>query len=113
MSRLLVTIFLHSFAVLEVHNACFSAEPPATWPRYQGPRPTSDDFIPYGGDINKLEGAQDRRLSHAFRQAMLLNGVDLPGLAGVTMQAHTDADIEQAVNAVSATIELLRDERLV
>jgi glutamate-1-semialdehyde 2,1-aminomutase len=81
-------------------------------PGYQGPRPADDDFIPYGGALDKLEGAGSRRLSHAFRQGMLLHGVDLPGLSGMTMSAHTEADVEQTVTAVAATLDLLREEGL-
>jgi glutamate-1-semialdehyde 2,1-aminomutase len=76
-------------------------------PGYQGPRPTGDDFIPYGGDPDKLEGARAGRLTHAFRCGMLLHGVDLPGLGGMTTAAHTDVDIEDTVNAVAGTLELL------
>ena len=44
----------------------------------------SDDFTPYAGDLDKIEGAKDAGLTHAFRRAMLLHGVDLPGLGGMT-----------------------------
>jgi glutamate-1-semialdehyde 2,1-aminomutase len=81
-------------------------------PRYQGPRPTSDDFIPYGGSVDKLDGPKDRNLVQAFRRGMLLNGVDLSGLSGMTMMAHTEADLEQTVAAVAATIDMLREEGL-
>ncbi len=81
-------------------------------PRYQGPRPTSDDFIPYGGDHNKLDGPKDKNLVHAFRRAMLLHGVDLPGLAGMTMLPHTEADVEETVAAVAETLDLLREDGL-
>src|SRR5262249_10170156 len=82
-------------------------------PNYQGPPPTTDDFIPYGGDVNQLDGPKNTKLLHAFRCGMLLNGIDLPGLAGMTMAAHTEADIDQAVAAVAGTLELLAEEGLV
>jgi glutamate-1-semialdehyde 2,1-aminomutase len=75
---------------------------------YQGPRPTGDDFIPHGGDPGRLEGVVDRKLVHAFRCAMLLGGVDLPGLGGMTTAAHTEADVEQTVAAVSGALDLLK-----
>ena len=53
-------------------------------PGYTGPRPSGDDFIPYDGDLQKLEGAKNPKLVHAFRQGMLLHGVDLPGFGGMT-----------------------------
>ena len=81
-------------------------------PGYQGPRPNGDDFIPYGGDLDKLSGMLTSRLTHAFRQGMLLNGVDLMGMGGMTTAAHTEADIEQTVAAVAGTLDLLREEGL-
>jgi glutamate-1-semialdehyde 2,1-aminomutase len=82
-------------------------------PDYDGPRPDGDDFIPYGGVLDKLERPKERRLVHAFRCAMLLNGVDLPGLSGMTTTAHTAVDVERTVEAVSGALEMLRAEGLV
>jgi glutamate-1-semialdehyde 2,1-aminomutase len=79
---------------------------------YQGPRPAGDDFIPHGGAFDKIEGKKNTRLVHAFRCAMLLHGVDLPGLGGMTMAAHTEADVDRTVAAVAGTLDLLRDEGL-
>jgi glutamate-1-semialdehyde 2,1-aminomutase len=81
-------------------------------PGYRGPRPDRDDFVPYEGDAARLDGPRDPRLVRAFRQGMLLNGVDLPGLSGMTMAAHTDQDVERTTAAVDATLELLREEGL-
>ena len=76
-------------------------------PDYAGPWPSDDSFLPYGGAFEKLEVAQNRTLVHSFRKAMLLNGVDLPGLAGMTTAAHTQRDVEQTVKAVEASLALL------
>jgi glutamate-1-semialdehyde 2,1-aminomutase len=76
-------------------------------PGYDGPRPTSDDFLPYGGAIDKLDAPRPVQIAHAFRQAMLLNGVDLMGLGGMTTAAHTDEDIEATVTAVSEAVSEL------
>lgn len=81
-------------------------------PRYQGPRPQDDSFIPYGNAVDKLDGPKDKKLVHAFRQAMLLNGVDLPGLSGMTTAAHSEADIDKTVEAVAGALDLLREEGL-
>jgi glutamate-1-semialdehyde 2,1-aminomutase len=102
-------------------------------PNYQGPRPPAaeaapstgrepgaasaattkgDDFVPYGGDLHRLDGSRNPRLTYAFRQGMLLHGVDLSGLGGMTTSAHTEEDVRQTVAAVSATIDLLRAEGL-
>jgi hypothetical protein len=43
---------------------------------------------------------------------MLLNGVDLPGLGGMTTAAHGEADVEKTVGAVGATVRMLKEEGL-
>lgn len=79
-------------------------------PGYQGPRPTSDDFTPYDGNPDKLEAIRSPQLTHAFRRAMLLNGVDLPGMWGMTTAAHSTEDVNHAVKAVNNAVEMLREE---
>jgi glutamate-1-semialdehyde 2,1-aminomutase len=74
---------------------------------YDGPGPTTEDFVPYNGDVNRLGGSKTPGFVHAFRCAMLLNGVDLPGLGGMTMAAHSEADVDRTVAAVAATLDLL------
>ncbi len=74
---------------------------------YEGPRPEDDEFIPHDGDVHKLDAPRDARLHSAFRQAMLLQGVDVWGLSGMTSIAHTDADVEQTLAAIEGTLELL------
>ncbi|HEV3083378.1 MAG TPA: aspartate aminotransferase family protein [Gemmataceae bacterium] len=81
-------------------------------PGYQGPRPTDDHFIPYDGDLQKLAGPKNSKLFHAFRAGMLLNDVDLPGLAGMTTAAHTVADVDRTVSAVDAALALLESAGL-
>jgi glutamate-1-semialdehyde 2,1-aminomutase len=73
-------------------------------PDYDGPPPRGDDFVPYGGALEKLDAPKDRKLIHTFRRGMLLHGVDLPGLGGMTMAAHTEADVERTVSAVAETL---------
>jgi glutamate-1-semialdehyde 2,1-aminomutase len=73
-------------------------------PNYDGPRPTDDAYVPYGGALEKLDAPKDRRLVHAFRRGMLLQGVDLPGLGGMTTAAHTEEDVERTVAALAATL---------
>ncbi len=85
-------------------------------PNYHGPRPheaQSDDdgFIPYNGDLNKLDGPpHNPRLRHAFRQALLLHGIDMPGFGGWLAATLTDADITQTVEGIGNAIALLHDE---
>ena len=77
-------------------------------PNYTGERPGDDErFIPFGGDLNALDGPKDAKLSHAIRQGMLLNGVDFWGTAGMTSMAHSAADVRQTVRAMEATIGFL------
>ena len=77
---------------------------------YKGQRSSGDDFIPYNGDLNRLDGPRDARFTFAVRQGMLLNGVDLFGLGGMTTAAHTEEDVERTVAAFAATVDLLREE---
>jgi glutamate-1-semialdehyde 2,1-aminomutase len=79
-------------------------------PGYEGPRPADDAFIPYGGDPDRLEGGKRAGLVQAFRRGMLLQGVDLPGLGGMSTAAHTEEDVAQTVAAVAATLDLLAEE---
>ncbi len=77
---------------------------------YSGPRPSADDFVPYGGAFDKLDGPRNPRLAHAFRRGLLLHGVDMPGLGGMTTAAHSEEDVSRIVKAVVTTAALLRDE---
>jgi glutamate-1-semialdehyde 2,1-aminomutase len=79
-------------------------------PNCRGPRPAGDDFVPYSGDLNRLDGPADARLRYAFRVAALLHGVDFFGLGGMTTAAHTEDDVERTVAAVAGVLDLLRDE---
>jgi glutamate-1-semialdehyde 2,1-aminomutase len=81
-------------------------------PGYQGSKSASDDFIPNDSALDKIEGKKNARLVHAFRCGMLLHGVDLPGLGGMTMAAHTEADVDRTVAAVGGTLDFLREEGL-
>jgi glutamate-1-semialdehyde 2,1-aminomutase len=77
-------------------------------PDYDGPPSRGDDFVPYGGALEKLDAPRDKKLIYAFRRGMLLHGVDLPGLGGMTTSAHTEEDVERTVSAVAQTLgELL------
>jgi len=82
-------------------------------PGYEGPRPTGDDFIPYNNDFQKLDRKLDSKLSHAFRTALLLGGVDWMGWGGSTSSAHTDTDVERTVAGFSTAIDLLRADGLI
>jgi glutamate-1-semialdehyde 2,1-aminomutase len=81
-------------------------------PDYRGPRPTSDDFVPYNNDPDRLDGPKNVRLVQAFRRGLLLHGVDTAGLGFMTMGAHTPDHVGKAVAAVAATLDLLRQEPL-
>ena len=76
-------------------------------PNYYGPRSTSDDFIPCAGNYQQLDGEQPATLKHAFRCALLLEGVDWFGFSGMTSAEHTPADLDQTVVAFDRALDLL------
>jgi glutamate-1-semialdehyde 2,1-aminomutase len=76
-------------------------------PNYRGPRPTGDDFLPQPGTVEHLDGPKDPKFRPAFRQAMLLNGVDLPGTGMFLTAEHSEADVEKTVAAVGAAVEMM------
>jgi glutamate-1-semialdehyde 2,1-aminomutase len=80
---------------------------------YQGPRPTGDDFIPYDGDVAKLDAPRNAKLHHGFRQAMLLHGVDVWGTSGMTSVAHTEEEVDLTVSAIEGSIDLLKRQGIV
>jgi len=82
-------------------------------PEYDGPRPDGDSFIPYDNDYEKLDRKFDPQLSHSFRCALLLGGVDWMGWAGSTSVAHSDDDVDRTVAAFSNAIDLMRADGLV
>ncbi len=82
-------------------------------PNYDGPRPTSGDFLPYGGDWRKLDAKQDPALSQAFRCALLMGGVDWMGWGGSTSAAHDEHDVADTVAGFSQAIDWLRGDGFV
>lgn len=82
-------------------------------PDYDGPCAEADDFIPYQNDFRKLDCKMDPALSHAFRCALLLGGIDWMGWGGSTSAAHTDADVERTVEGFSTAIDLLRADGMI
>ncbi len=81
-------------------------------PDYDGPRPTSDDFVPYANDFRRLDCKFDPALSHAVRCALLLGDADWMGWSGSTSAAHNSDDLERTVDAFSHAIDLLRGDGL-
>jgi glutamate-1-semialdehyde 2,1-aminomutase len=83
-------------------------------PGYRGerPRPAGDDdgFVPFGGDLDALDGPKNPKQVYAMRQGMLLNGVDWWGFGGMTSGEHSAADVDATVRAMEATIGLLTAE---
>ena len=77
-------------------------------PGYEGPRPKNDDFIPYDNDWRQIDCPVDPELTHAFRCALLLGGVDWMSWGGSTSLAHDESDIDQTATAYAAAIDLLR-----
>jgi glutamate-1-semialdehyde 2,1-aminomutase len=81
-------------------------------PEYDGPRPSGDDFIPYQNSLEKLDRKFDPVLSHAFRCALLLGGIDLFGWRMMLSGAHTAADADRTMTAFADAIDLLRADGL-
>ncbi|MDA0285255.1 MAG: aminotransferase class III-fold pyridoxal phosphate-dependent enzyme [Planctomycetota bacterium] len=79
-------------------------------PEFEGAHSQVDDVIPFDGDWRKLDRKFDGRLSHAFRCALLLGGVDWFGWGGSTSVAHTDADLSKTAEAFANAIDLLRED---
>jgi glutamate-1-semialdehyde 2,1-aminomutase len=77
---------------------------------YDGPRPNHDDFIPFNGRLDKLDGVKDARQLSAWRQGLLLNGVDWFGFGAFVTAAHTQSDVDATLAAVAQTIEWMREE---
>jgi glutamate-1-semialdehyde 2,1-aminomutase len=63
--------------------------------------------------VNALDGPKNAKQIYAMRQAMLLNGVDLWGFAGMTSCEHSDDVIDATVKAVETSAEMLRAEGLI
>lgn len=82
-------------------------------PHYDGPRGSGDDFIPYDGDSSQLDRPKNLKLIHAFRLAMLVQGVDMMGLNAMLTAAHSEQDIDETVAAVERAVELLQRESTV
>ena len=56
-------------------------------------------------DHEKLRPGAPTPIPDRFRMAMMLNGVDLPKMRGLTSSAHTDEDIERTVSAIENALE--------
>lgn len=76
-------------------------------------RPAGMAFDPenFDYDYRKLKSS-DPTLQHAFRVAMILNGVDLPAGTAMTSSAHTEEDVDQTVKAFDDALGMLQAHRL-
>jgi glutamate-1-semialdehyde 2,1-aminomutase len=72
------------------------------------PRILDGDFSNYVVEADQLHAGWGA-LETPLRQAMLLNGVDLMRGAGFTSSVHTEADVEQTINAYECAIGRLRE----
>lgn len=82
-------------------------------PDYSGPPPEDDDFVPYENDFMSIAQPIDPALTRAFRWAALLNGVDLMGWGAILSSAHTESDLDQAVEGLSRAAGLLRENGVI
>ncbi len=86
-------------------------------PNYRGERPRTDAgdhdcLIPFNGDVNALDGPKNMKIVNGLRQAMMLNGVDWWGLAGMTSCEHTPEVITHTLKAFEVAIEMVTTEGL-
>lgn len=86
-------------------------------PGYTGPRPQPsgdcDGYVPYDGDLDALDGVKDPKPATAFRQGMLVHGVDCPGFGFWLNACHDDpAVVDTIVDAVTATLPAMQAEGL-
>ncbi|MGE4220766.1 MAG: aspartate aminotransferase family protein [Alphaproteobacteria bacterium] len=67
-------------------------------------------FDPTRLKVDDVKGGS-KQMSHKFRLAMILNGVDVNGKpAGLTSGVHTADDVDITVNAVRKAIRMLKEE---
>jgi glutamate-1-semialdehyde 2,1-aminomutase len=81
-------------------------------PYVDGPKPAAstkenDGYIPFNGDLQKLDGPKNAKLVNGLRQAMLIHGVDWWGLAGMTSAAHSPEIITRTLQAFEAAIPMV------
>lgn len=60
-------------------------------------------------DYRKLKTGASEKV-HRFREAMLLGGVDLPGVKGMLSSAHTEEDLERTAEAFNQAIKLMKED---
>ena len=77
------------------------------------PKRGSCDFSFCDYDHVKLRTLGSPEMAANFRYGMILNGVDLPGLYGLTSSVHTEEDVEITAAALDETISLLKEDGLV
>ncbi len=71
------------------------------------------DFNPYDWDYRQLKGGGNPELTKNLRCGLLLNGIDIAGNGGMTMTAHTEADVQQTIAAFDQTIEWMKADGLI
>ncbi|WP_166819843.1 aspartate aminotransferase family protein [Thalassoroseus pseudoceratinae] len=78
-------------------------------PNYDGPAwDGTDEFRPYHNDFRRLDSPIDRKLTHAFRAALLLGGVDWMGWGGMSSSTHDSSHLEKTILAFDQAIDRLR-----
>jgi glutamate-1-semialdehyde aminotransferase len=73
---------------------------------------SATQFDAFAVDPAILKGAKAETV-HAFRMAMLLNGIDTMRQSGLLSSAHTASDVERTVTAFDQALTELQNERLI
>jgi glutamate-1-semialdehyde 2,1-aminomutase len=78
---------------------------------HHGAAPSARQFDALSVDPATLKGAKAETV-HAFRMAMLLNGIDTMRQGGLLSSAHSPADIDRTLDAFGKTLSTLKEERI-
>jgi glutamate-1-semialdehyde 2,1-aminomutase len=79
---------------------------------HHGAVASAKQFDAFAVDPAILKGAKTETV-HAFRMAMLLNGVDTMRQSGLLSSAHTASDVERTVTAFDQALTELQNEHLI
>ena len=79
---------------------------------HHGAVSSARQFDALTADPVALKGAKTETV-HAFRMAMLLNGIDTIRQSGLLSCAHTAGDVERTLDAFDKALHTLEDEHII
>jgi glutamate-1-semialdehyde 2,1-aminomutase len=78
---------------------------------HHGAVSSARQFDALSADAAALKGARSETV-HAFRMAMLLNGVDTMRQGGLLSSAHSAADVDRTLDAFGRALSILKEEKI-